>query len=142
MKKSLSPAGPSSPAEVSRTATVVGRRVLLIESQEVTRVHVYNLMHEAGLRVDAAAGIEQARDALRDSTPELVVTGLPADDASFGILIGDIRALQPLLRVVQLVDDDDAFSFSKPDSGRPAQVARHNLDRTLVEAIAEELDTA
>jgi hypothetical protein len=57
-------------------------------------------------------------------------------------LIEVLRAAQPRLRIVELVDDDDAFAFSVPGSDRPARVGRHDLARTLARAVAQEVDAA
>ena len=53
-----------------------------------------------------------------------------------------LRAVQPRLRVVELVDDDSAFALSLPGSGRAARIGRHDLARTLVPAVTQELDAA
>jgi hypothetical protein len=125
-----------------RTAPTSGRRVLLIEPQERARLAAHDLMRGAGMRVDSAAGVDQARDGLRDGLPDVVVTGLAVDDGSMAALLDEIRDAQPRLRVVQVVDDDDAFAFSAPEAGHPAQVGRSNLASTLVAAVAQELDAA
>ena len=49
--------------------------------------------------------------------------------------------MQPRLRVVELVDDDSAFALSLPGSGA-ARIGRHDLARTLVPAVTQELDAA
>jgi CheY-like chemotaxis protein len=125
-----------------RTAPTSGRRVLLIEAQERARLAAHDLMRDAGMRVDSAASVEQARLGLRDGLPDVVVTGLAVDDASMAALLEEIRDAQPRLRVVQVVDDDDAFAFSAPEDDHPAQVGRSNLASTLVPAVAQELDAA
>jgi hypothetical protein len=53
-----------------------------------------------------------------------------------------VRAAQPRLRVIELVDDDNAFAFSAPGSDSPARVGRHDMARTLVLAVSQELDAA
>ncbi len=136
------PEGVSGTAEVTRTASVVGRHVLLIEPGEMVRLLAFRLMEDAGMRVDAFARIDKARVSLRIGPPDVVVIGLAVDDASSSAFLDDARAAQPRLRVIQLVDDDDAFSFSVPGSNRPAQIGRQGLEHTLVEAVAEELDAA
>jgi hypothetical protein len=71
-----------------------------------------------------------------------VVTGIPVDDARCAALLESLRAEQPRLCVIELVVDDDAFSFSVPGSDMPARVGRHDLARTLTLALAQELDAA
>lgn len=116
------------------------RQLLLIEPLERSRVLAADLLRGAGWRVDVAASLEQARAALHDRTPDLIVSG--AAGAAWDALVGEVLAVQPRLRVVELVDDDSAFTLSLPDSGRPARVGRHDLARTLVAAVTQELDAA
>lgn len=121
---------------------VARRQVLLLEPLERPRVLALDLLRRAGLRVDVAASLEQARAALRERTPELLVTGLPSDRGECAALVEELRAVQPRLRVVELVDDDSAFTLSLPGSGRAARIGRHDLLRTLVPAVTQELDAA
>ena len=130
-------------AWLHRPATPMeGRRVLLVEPRESARVAAHDLLHDAGMRVDAAASLEQADESLRGGAPDIVVAGLPTTDAGMAALLERARAAQPRLRVVQLVDDDDAFAFSGPGLDDPAQVGRRHMARTLVSAVAQELDAA
>ncbi len=131
-----------SPAQLPHTATAAGRLVLLIEPQDIARLHAYRLMSEAGMRVDAVTSVEKARSSLGNGAPDAVVTGIPVDDERCSALLEDIRAAQPRLRVIELVDDDDAFSFSVPGSDHPARVGRHDVERTLMLAVSQELDAA
>jgi len=124
------------------TASASGRRVLLIEPHDFTRVQAYRLLHDIGVAVDASGSVEQAREGLRGDPPDAVVTGIPVDDEHCAALLDALRAEQPRLRVIELVDDDDAFSFSVPGSAKPARVGRHDLARTLTSALAQELDAA
>lgn len=135
------PAGPRSAAELPRTPLAPGRRVLLVDPHELLRLQAHRLMHEAGMDVTATASVEQARAALRDGLPDVLVLGLRADEAEAAQLIAELRAAQPRLRVVELVDDDSAFALSV-SADRPARVGRHDLARTLLPAIAQELDAA
>ena len=131
-----------SPAQVSHTATAAGHRVLLIEPQGVARVQAHRLMQDAGMSVDAVASIDQARRGLHDGAADVIVTGVPVDDTQWAALLDELRAAQPRLRVVELVNDDDAFAFSVPDADRPARVGRHEMARTLLRAVSQELDAA
>ena len=132
----------ASPAQLPHTATAAGRLVLLIEPRDIARVHAYRLMSDAGMRVDAVTNVEKARAGLHNRPPDAVITGIPVDDEGCSALLGDIRAAQPRLRVIELVDDDDAFSFSVPGSDSPARVGRHDMERTLMRAVSQELDAA
>ena len=132
----------ASPALLPRTATAAGRRVLLIEPKELARVHAYRLLNEVGMRVDSVATTDQARAGLRDGPPDVVVTGVPGNDAKCADLLEEVRAAQPRLRVIELVDDDNAFAFSVPGSDSPARVGRHDMARTLALAVSQELDAA
>jgi DNA-binding NtrC family response regulator len=115
---------------------------LLIEPRELVRVTAHDLMSRAGMRIDSAASLQQAREGLQDGAPDIIVTGLPIDDEGVTALLDDVRMVQPRLRVIQLVDDANAFAFSVPGSDSPAQVGRHDMARTLVPAVAQELDAA
>jgi hypothetical protein len=138
----------ASPADVvsaalPHTAAAAGRGVLLLEPRETSRVQAYRFMSAVGMRVTAAANVEQARAGLGDdATPDVVVTGIAMEDAPFHALLDDLRAAQPRLRVVELVDDESAFDFSVPGSDAPARVGRHDMSRTLVSAVSQELDAA
>ncbi|MEO8524852.1 MAG: hypothetical protein ABI460_09045 [Caldimonas sp.] len=129
-------------AQLPRTAFAAGRLVLLIEPQDIARVHAYRLMSDAGMRVAAVTSVEKARAGLHEHLPDAVVTGISVDDGLCAALLDDIRAAQPRLRVIELVDDDDAFSFSVPGSNSPARVGRHEMERTLTRAVSQELDAA
>jgi hypothetical protein len=134
--------GSASPAGLLRTAFVAGRRVLLLEPQDFARVHALRLMRDAGVRVDAVGSVEQARASLRDALPDAVVTGIPVTNEACAALLTTIRSAQPRLRVIELVDDTNAFAFSVPGSDIPARVSREDLERTLNQALSQELDAA
>lgn len=138
-------AGAAAPAPLiglPQTRVDAARQVLLLEPLERPRVLAHEMLRRAGLRVDVAASLEQARAALRERTPDLLVTGLAADQGECAALVEELRAVQPRLRVVELVDDDSAFALSLPGSSRPARVGRHDLARTLAAAVTQELDAA
>lgn len=133
-----------SAALLPRTPVAAGRRVLLVDPQDLSREEAMRLMREVGMQVDVASSVEQARALLRDTrhahTPELLLTGVPADTPDCAALVDQLRAAHPPLRVVEIVDDDSAFTFSAPGVDHPARVGRHTLGRTLVAAISQELD--
>ena len=125
-----------------RTPAVADRRVLVLEPSEFARVQAHKLLMEVGMKVDAVATLEQARGSLRDAVPDVLVTGIPVRDARIGALLDELRAAHPRLRVIELVNDDSAFAFafSSPGYANAARVGRQDLARTLVLAVAQELD--
>jgi hypothetical protein len=129
-------------ARLPRTPIAVGRQVLLIEPRELPRVQAHRLLRDAGMEVDAVASLDQARPALRDRLPDVLVTGLGSDERACGDLIDELRVAQPRLRVIELVDDDNAFALSLPGAGHAGRVGRGDMARTLVPAVSQELDAA
>jgi CheY-like chemotaxis protein len=125
-----------------RTPAVADRRVLVLEPYEFHRVQAHKLLHDVGMRVDTVATLEQARGSLRDGVPDVLVTGIPVRDARIGALLDELRAAHPRLRVIELVDDESAFAFafSSPGYANAARVGRQDMARTLVLAVAQELD--
>jgi CheY-like chemotaxis protein len=134
--------GARSPVGNYRTSAVAERRVLVVEPYEFHRVQAHRLLHEVGMRVDAVASLDQARSSLRDGVPDVLITGIPVRDAEVGALLDELRAAHPRLRVIELVDDESAFAFafSSPGYANAARVGRQDLARTLVRAVAQELD--
>ncbi|MBX3599301.1 MAG: hypothetical protein KF863_01655 [Rubrivivax sp.] len=128
------------PAMLPATPLPAGLRVLLLEPHEPTRVLAERLMAGAGLRVQAAATVGQARGALLQALPDVLVSGLPGSDPALALLLQDLRARQGGLRVLELSNDPHAFATSLPQAGAPARVARDDLERTLVAALAQELN--
>jgi hypothetical protein len=127
---------------LERTTMPDGRHALLLEPRDPTRLQAHRLLLAAGLKVDAAATLEQAHAALRDRRPDTLITGVPISEPGCAALIDALRAMQPRLRVIELVDDDSAFALSVPGSDQPGRVGRRDLARTLVSAVSQELDTA
>lgn len=135
-------AAPRSAAQLPRTPVAVGRQVLLLEPREMARVQAHRLLHDAGMQVDAVISLDQARRSLRERTPDVLVSGVSVDEPGCGALIDELRAAQPRLRVIELVDDDTAFALSLPGAGQAGRVGRGELARTLVPAVSQELDAA
>jgi hypothetical protein len=133
---------PRSAALLPRTPVASGRRVLLLEPRDMPRIQALRLMRDAAIEVEAVATLEQARGALRDCRPDVLVTGIPAEDPACAEFVDELRAAQPRLRVIELVDDDSAFAFSLPGTEHAGRVGRGSLARTLVPAISQELDAA
>ena len=134
--------GTRNPVHDYRSSAVAERRVLVVEPYEFHRVQAHRLLHDVGMKVDAVASLDQARASLRDGVPDVLVTGIPVRDALLGALLDELRAAHPRLRVIELVDDDSAFAFafSSPGYANAARVGRQDLARTLVRAVAQELD--
>jgi hypothetical protein len=131
-----------SAAQLPRTPIAAGRQVLLLEPREMPRLQAHRLLHDAGMQVDAVISLEQARRALRERRPDVFVNGLAGDEPACIALIDELRAVQPRLRVIELVDDDNAFALSLPGAGQAGRVGRGELARTLVSAVSQELDAA
>jgi hypothetical protein len=123
-----------------RSHPVAGRQALLLEPHEWHRIEALRLLENAGLVVHPATSVAQARLLVQHDPPDMVVTGIPTNDPACRALLAEARAAQPRLRVVELVDDADAFDFSAPGIGHPARVSRQALGRTLLAALAQEVD--
>lgn len=135
----LAPVGLPEPAMLPQTEMPTGCRVLLLEPHEPTRVQAERLLLHAGLQVRAVATVDQAQAALVHGAPDGLVTGIEASDPACALLLQDLRARQPGLRVVEIVREAHDFAISLPGSGVPARVGRDDLTRTLVPALAQEL---
>ena len=131
-----------SAALLPRTPIAAGCQVLLLEPRDMTRLYAHRLMQAAGMRVDATVTLEQARDSLCERLPDVLVTGVSTQRADCLTLIDEIRAAQPRLRVIELVEDDSAFALSLPGSNRAGRIGLHDLARTLVIAVSQELIAA
>jgi hypothetical protein len=118
-----------------------GQRVLLVEPREATRIEAHRLMREAGMQVATLPTTAHVADAFREGVPDAIVSGFPADDPRLSSLLDCARAADPRLAVVELVDDDVAFTTSAGPAS-PARVSRHDLDRTLLSALAQELESS
>ena len=69
----------------------------------------------------------------------MLITGFPSGDLELASLVDDIRAVHPRLRVIELVDNDDAFAFSMPGADAPGQIGREQLKDHLVTAVSQEI---
>ena len=107
----------------------------LIEADRRQRCEA--LLREA--EAQALATVDQAQATLVQGLPDAVVTGIEASDPACALLLQDLRARQPGLRVVEIVRQAHSFAISLPGSGVPACVGRDDLTRTLVPALAQEL---
>lgn len=132
------PVWPAEPAP--RTTAVAGHLVLLVEPDDLTRLHADQLLSAAHVRVDMAASLAQARVGFRKRVPDALILGVPLSDDEAVAFVEELRRLQPRLHIIELVDNDTVFDLPLPGSGVPARVSRHDLDRTLLAAVAQELD--
>jgi hypothetical protein len=128
------------PAQLPQTPVPPGLRVLLLEPHEPTRLQAERLLAGAGLAVTAVATVDQARSALLHRLPDLLVSGLPVSDPAVDLLLQDLRARAPALRVLEICTDPHAFATSLHAAGTPARVGREGLERNLVLAVAQELN--
>ena len=126
-------------AELPRTPRADGGRILIVDPRGSSRMLAHHLLNAAGMRVDAVESVPQAREALRDGEPDVLITGLPSSDLELAALVDDIRAIYPPLRVIELVDDADAFAFSMPGADAPGQISRDQLVAHLVTAVSQEI---
>jgi hypothetical protein len=128
-----------SAAQLPTTPPVGRRHVLLVLPDETTRFEALRVMRSAGVDVDPTATVAQARESLRRRPADIVVIGIADADGARDALLGEARAVQPHVRIVEVVDDDDAFELGT-DADHPARVGRHALARTLLAAMAQDTD--
>lgn len=114
-------------------------QVLVLDPRSRSRLQARELLLAAGLHADAAANVEQARLALRDREPDVLLTGFPVADPDIADFIDELRASQPRLAVIELVDAPSGFVHSGHDS--PGWLSRESLASTLVSAVAQEYES-
>lgn len=138
---SAGPAGPDPDEGLPRTPAAAGGRVLLLDPVPSARELACQLLDGAGLSVTPAADLDQARDALRAGDPDVLLTGLPiATTPGLAALIDDMRLRSPWLRVIELVDEPNAYAFSLPGEDAPGRLSRSELREHLLTAVAQEID--
>ena len=125
--------------ELPNTPLAAGGRILIVDPRGSSRVLAHQLLNAVGMRVDAVDSVPQARVALHDGEPDVLITGFPSGDLELASLVDDIRAVHPRLRVIELVDNDDAFAFSMPGADAPGQIGREQLKDHLVTAVSQEI---
>ena len=128
-------------AEPTDVAAATGGRrghVLIIDPRSRSRLQARELLLAAGLKADAAANLDQARLALRDREPDVLVTGFSSDDPEAARFIDDLRTSQPHLAVIELVDA--ASGFMPTGLGTPGYVSRAEMATALVSAVKAELE--
>jgi hypothetical protein len=132
-------ASSESEALLPRTPVAAGGRVLIVDPRASSRLKAHQLLHAAGMVVDAVENPVQALASLQDSEPEVLISGYPVHDRAMTELIDQIRANYPALRVIELVDEDNAFAFSLPGADAPGRLSRNELDARLSAAVSQEI---
>ena len=115
-------------------APAAGCHVIVVEPDEAQRLQMRQLLHEAGLHVQAFASAREAEDLSRHFVAEALVNGLPADDPALPGLLAVLRARNPDLKLVQLTQDDFLY-IGLEDSGEAARVGRASVRDVLVQAV-------
>lgn len=122
-----------------RTPLAVGRRILIVDPNTASRLKAHQLLNEAGMFADAVENVPQARAALRDGPPDVLISGTPAQEPEMAGLVDDMRVACPTLRVIELVDAENAFAFSMPGADAPGRLSRDELEAHLTMAVSEEV---
>lgn len=130
-------AGDVSPVGLPRRRWRPQERVLVLDADEATRALAARLLHDAGLRGDCVATVEQAESALADGLPDAVVCGLPLADPRVQAFQARLRLDRPQLRWVELVDTPFVFAAGSLDGAVPARISRGDLPHTLLASLAE-----
>lgn len=133
---------PDEVAMLPRTPGVAGGRVLIVDPRSDSRAQAHQILHAAGMNVDAVDSVAQAHAALRDGEPDVLLVGLSTDDEDLAALIDQIRATAPRLRVIELVDAENAFALSPPGAGAAGRLSRSELAEHLGTAVAQEMFAA
>lgn len=126
-------------AKLPRTPVARGGRILIVDPKSSSRVQAHHLLHAAGMHVDAVESLPQAHAALRDGEPDVLISGFPANDPALLALVDEIRGGFPGLRVIELVDEPNAFAFSMPGTGAPGRLSRDELESHLAAAVSQEI---
>jgi hypothetical protein len=132
-------ASSESEAMLPRTPVAAGGRILIVDPRASSRLRAHHLLHAAGMRVDAVENPVQAQASLRDGEPDILISGFSVNDRAMSELIDQIRSSYPSLRVIELVDEDNAFAFSLPGADAPGRLSRSELDARLTAAVSQEI---
>ena len=113
-------------------------RVLVIDPNDLSRVHCAKLLTEGGIAHDVVASVAQAEDALRHGPGgwTAVVSGFALDDAPMQRLAEALQNSLGSLRWIELVDGSHDFAFGTPDGNRPGRIGRADLQHTLLASLA------
>ena len=119
------------------------RRVLLVDDHPIVRQGLRRLIgNEAGLVVCAEAEtVREARRAVRDHAPDVVVVDLSLKDGDGMDLLKDIRAHHPGLPVLILSMHDEAvFAERLLAAGASGYIMKHAASEQFIVALRRVLD--
>lgn len=115
-------------------ASAGGCHVLVVEADPGLRLQVRQLLHDAGMRVEAFASAREAEDLSRHFVAEAVVNGGPPDHPDLLALLAVLRQKNPSVRVIQLTDEDTLY-IGTDDQAEAARVGRSSISQALVQAV-------
>ena len=126
-----------------RDAVGAPRRVLLVDDHPIVRQGLRRLIgNEAGLVVCAEAEtVREARQAVRDHAPDVVVVDLSLKDGDGMDLLKDIRAHHPGLPVLILSMHDEAvFAERLLAAGASGYIMKHAASEQFIVALRRVLE--
>ncbi len=122
---------------------VAPRRVLLVDDHPIVRQGLRRLIgNEPGLVVCAEAEtVREARQAIRDHAPDIVVADLSLRDGDGMDLVKDIRAHHPGLPVLVLsMHDESVFAERLLAAGASGYIMKHAASEQFILALRRLLD--
>lgn len=133
---------PPSPAKGSASpqpqmkpgAAAGGCHVVVVEADDNLRLLMRQLLHDAGIVVEAFPSPRLAEDMSAHFVADVIVSGYPADHPDSLALLAVLRQKNPAVRVIQLTDDD--YLFIGPDgTAEAARLGRASVQQVLVQAV-------
>ena len=123
-----------------RTPVAAGHSVLIVDANAESRRHARDVLEAAGLFVDAVPTVDMARGAIRDRRPEVLVTGETSDSAEIDQFVNELRAEDPELHWIELIDEPNVFALSLPGSSIPSQLSRSEIGLSLLTAVSQQIE--
>lgn len=115
-------------------AAAGGCHVVVVEADDNLRLLMRQLLHDAGIVVEAFASPRLAEDMSAHFLADVIVSGYPADDPDSLALLAVLRQKNAGVRVIQLTDDD--YLFIGPDgTAEAARLGRASVQQVLVQAV-------
>jgi CheY-like chemotaxis protein len=111
-----------------------GCHVAVVEPDTTQRLLMRQLLHEAGMQVEAFATPRQAEELAGSFLAEALVNGYPADDPDVIALLAVLRERNPGVRVIQLTEQDYLY-IGTDDDTQAARVGRASVRQALVQAV-------
>ncbi len=111
-----------------------GCHVAVVEPDTGQRLLMRQLLHDAGMQVEAFATPRQAEDLAGSFLAEALVNGYPPDDPGVTALLAVLRERNPGVRVIQLTDQDFLYIGTDEDT-QAARVGRASVRQALVQAV-------